>query len=334
MKVAVKDLQEKVVAGVQKLGYTGEDAEIIVQTLLYAEMRGNNQGISKIATGGVPEASDVEDFHVAKENKCGVLFSGGHSMVATAKAADKAVDLAREHGVGVACVNHIFTSSGAIGYFVRRISQAGYIGFMTVGNGGFSVVAPTGSAEGKMGTNPFAYAIPYEGGEIVFDNATAAIAYFGVVEAMLSGNPLPEDVALDADGNPTTDAKKVLGDDDGEGMNGSIKTFADHKGFGLSLFVQIMGGAFARAGSVNVHEDDGAGTFILAIDPGLLASEEDYMERATKIVEQIKNAKPVEGQEIYMPGEQGDLKTKNVEALGEIEISDGVWSELCKFLGK
>ena len=208
MKVKVSELEEKVTTGVNKLGYEGDEAQAIIDTLLYAEMRGNNQGIAKIATGGVPPASEVEEFKVAKENKCGVLLSGGHSMATTAKAADKAIELAEQHGVGVACTNHTHSSSGAIGFFARRISKAGYIGFMTVGNGDFAAVAPTGSAERKLGTNPLAYAFPYDGGEVVFDNATAAIAFFGVVEAKLKGEPLPEGVALDAKGKPTMDANE------------------------------------------------------------------------------------------------------------------------------
>lgn len=332
MKVKIAELREKVTAGVHKLGYTGEDAEAIIETLLYAEMRGNNQGITKIATGGVPVASEVEEFRITKENKCAVLLSGGHSMATTAKAADKAVELAKKHGVGIVCVNHTFTSSGSIGYFVRRISKAGYIGFMCVGNGDFAAVAPAGSAERKLGTNPLAYAFPYEGGEVVFDNATAAIAYFGVVQAMLKGEPLPEGVALNSRGEPTTDAKEVLGEGNGESVGGAIKTFAEHKGFGLSLFVQLMGSAFSLAGIPGAHEEDGGGTFVLAIDPGLLAGKDEYMKRSRELVNHIKSAKPIPGQEVVLPGEKGDRRTKEVEETGEIEIADGVWNELCKFV--
>lgn len=334
MKIKLDELKEKVEAGVTKLGYTGEDAKAIIETLLYAQLRGNNQGIAKIATGGVPKSSEVEEFKVVKENKCGVLLSGGHSMVTTAKATDKAVELAEKHGVGVVCTNHTHTSSGAVGYFSRRISKAGYIGLVCVGNGNFAAVAPAGSAERKLGTNPISYAFPYDGGEVVFDNATAAIAYFGVVEAKLKGEPLPEGVALNAKGEPTTDAREVIGDGEGENVGGAIKTFAGHKGFGLSLFVQLMGSAFALAGIPGAHEEDGAGTFVLAIDPGLFAGKEEYMKRSRELVDQIKSAKPIEGQEVVLPGEKGDRRAKQVEDTGEIEIAEGVWNELISFLEK
>lgn len=324
MKVQVSELKEKVTIGVKKLGYTGEDAEIIIENLLYAELRGNNQGIPKIATGGVPKSEELKPFSVAREVKAGALFSGGHAMVTSAKAADKAVELAEAHGVGIVGSNHTYTSSGAIGYFVRRIAKAGYIGFMATGNGGFNVVAPTSSAEGQLGTNPLAYAFPHSEGEIVFDTATAAIAYFGLVEAKLKGEQVDEGLGYDSNGNPTTDPAEI--------MDGAIATFAGHKGFGLSLFVQIMGTAFASAGSPNENEDDGAGMTILAIDPALLSSKEEYFKRIDALLSNIKNAKPLPGEQVNLPGEQGDARATAAEESGEIEIADGVWNELCKFV--
>jgi LDH2 family malate/lactate/ureidoglycolate dehydrogenase len=325
MKVTVDELRSKVVAGVQKLGYENDDASTIAEVLLYAQLRGNNQGITKIATGGVPRAEDVEEFQVVKKNKAGALVSGGHSMVATAKAVDIAVELAEEHGVGIVGSNHTFTSSGAIGYFSRQIARKGYIGFVCVGNGSFAFVAPTGSAEPKLGTNPFSYAFPYNGGEVVFDNATAAMAYFGIVEAKLKGEALPEGIGFDKDGNPTTDAAAVL--------DGSISTFAGHKGFGLSLLVQLLGGPFSMAGTPGVNENDGSGTFVLAIDPGLLAGKNEYLERSTEFINQIKSAKPLPGERVILPGEIGDSIAEKAIESNEIEIPDAIWDELNSFVG-
>lgn len=324
MQVLVKDLEDKVLSGVTKLGYEAEDAQIIADVLLYAQLRGNNQGITKIATGGVPKAEDVNEFKLVKEDRCGALMSGGHSMVASSRAAVRVVEIAKTHGVGIVGVNHTFTSSGAIGYFARQIAKAGFIGFVCVGNGSFAFVAPEGSADPKLGTNPFSYAFPYEGGEVVFDNATAAMAYFGIVESKLKGEKLPEGIGFDKDGNPSTDAGDVL--------NGSVMAFAHHKGFGLSLLVQLLGGPFSLAGISGANEEDGSGTFILAIDPGLLAGRDEYMKRSTELVQQIKSAKPLDGKSVYLPGEKGDAIAREAEQSGKIEIADPIWEELVAFV--
>lgn len=326
MKVKVDELKAKVLAGVNKLGYQNDEAQTITDVLMYAQLRGNNQGITKIATGGVPKAEDVQKFEVVERNKAGALVSGGHSMVATAKATDLAIELASEHGVGVVGSNHTFTSSGAIGYFSRQIASKGYIGFVCVGNGSFAFVAPDGSAEPKLGTNPFSYAFPYNGGEVVFDNATSAMAFFGIVEAKLKGEALPEGVGYDKDGNPSTNASEVL--------DGSVATFAAHKGFGLSLLVQLLGGAFSKAATPGVNEDDGAGTFVLAIDAGLLAGKEEYLKRATELVNQIKSAKPLPGKQVMLPGEHGDALAEQAVESNEIEIADAIWNELVAFVSE
>jgi LDH2 family malate/lactate/ureidoglycolate dehydrogenase len=335
MKITLSELKAKVSEGVKKLGYTGEDLQIIVDVLLYAQLRGNTQGIAKIATGGVPKAQDAEPLKLVKENKSGALFSGGHSMVSSVKASDKAVELAKIHGVGVVATNHTQTSSGAIGYYARRIAKARFIALVCVGNGDWAAVAPTGSAEPRLGTNPLAYAFPYEGGEVVFDTATSAIAYYGVIEAMLKGAPLPEGVALNSKGEPTTDAADILGKKDGnESVAGALTTFAGHKGFGLSLLVQLLGSAFSLAGFAGHYAKDGGGTFILAIDPGLLAGTDEYMKRSRELVDSIKAAKPIQGQKVILPGERGDALMKQAEDAGEIEVADGIWNELLSFVGK
>jgi LDH2 family malate/lactate/ureidoglycolate dehydrogenase len=160
----------------------------------------------------------------------------------------------------------------------------------------------------------------------VFDTATAAMAFFGVVEYKLKGEPLPEGVGFDADGNPTTDAAKAL--------DGSVSTFAGHKGFGLSLLVQLLGGPFSGASFVNSNKDDGAGTFVMAIDPGLLVGQEAYMKGASDLVEQISAAKPLPGQMVLLPGERGDQLTDKAKTQDEIEIADVIWQELNNFVEK
>lgn len=322
MQVKVEDLREKVLAGVGKLGYGGEDAKTISDVLLYAQLRGNNQGITKIATGGVPKATDLAEYKVIKQNKCGALVSGGHAMVATRNAVQLATELASEHGVGIVGSNHTFTSSGAIGYFTRQVAEAGYIGLACVGTPPF--VAPTGSAEPKLGTNPLSYSFPTSSGSVVFDTATAAMAFFGVMEYKLKGQPLPDGIAFDSDGNPTTDAAKAL--------DGSVGTFAQHKGFGLSLLVQLLGGPFVEAAFIGQNKERGAGTFVMAIDPALLIDKEQYLKEAGELVDAVRSAKPLSGQQVLMPGERGDELAKTATESGSIEIADAIWKELCSFV--
>lgn len=334
MKIQIDQLKEKILQGVHKLGYENEDANILCDVLLYAQMRGNNQGIPKIATGGVPAREKVQELKIVQKHKSVTLISGGHSMVASSEAAEHAIKNAKETGIGIACVNHTYTSSGAIGYYTRKVAKEGYIAFMCVGNGDWAAVAPHGSSEAKLGTNPISYAFPYNGGEVVFDTATAAIAFFGVVQAKLKGEEIPPGVAVNSNGEETTNPNDVMGTGEGEDVKGAIKTFAGFKGFGLSLFVQMMGSAFALGANPGLNTKDGAGTFILAIDPGLIGSREEYLKRSTELVKSVKSAKPIPGKEVLLPGERGDRLLKEAEESGTLEIADSIWEELCKYVEK
>lgn len=324
MKVKLTDLKQKVNDGVKKLGYKGQDAEIISEVLFYAQLRGNNQGITKIATGGVPEAIDVEDYRVTKKNKCGALVSGGHSMVAVKHAADLAVDLAEEHGMGVVGSNHTFSSSGAIGYYARQIADKGFIGLVFVSTA--PLVAPYGASKAMLGTNPISYAIPTSTNSVVFDITTAAKAYFGVVEAKLNGEQLSDGTGFDAEGNPTTDPAKVL--------DGAIATFAQHRGFGLSLLVQVLGGPLIGAGFLGQNKENGSGgAVVIAIDPGLFIDKEEFIKNTDALLKQIKDADPIKGiKEVLIPGERGDRIADLAMDIGEIEITDAVWKELVNFV--
>jgi LDH2 family malate/lactate/ureidoglycolate dehydrogenase len=146
-----------------------------------------------------------------------------------------------------------------------------------------------------------------------------------MVEAKLKGEKLPEGAGYDKDGHPSTDPTEVL--------DGAMATFAGYKGFGLSLFVQMLCSPMALAGFAGAHEDDGWGTFVLAIDPGLFAGKDEFMERSTELVEHIKSAKPLPGQKVMLPGERGDELAKQAEQTGEIEIADAIWQELLTFAG-
>jgi LDH2 family malate/lactate/ureidoglycolate dehydrogenase len=324
MKVSIDDLRQQVHAGVAKLGYENGDAAVIAEVLLYAQLRGNNQGITKIATGGVPKASDIEELVVVRKNKCGALISGGHAMVATHQAVHMATELAEEHGVGIVGSNHTFSSSGAVGYFARRIAEAGYIGLVCVGTPPF--VAPFGSAEPKLGTNPLTYGFPTLSSTVVFDTTTAAMAYFGVVEAKLKGEPLPAGIAFDQDGVPTTNAAKAL--------EGSVTTFAEHKGFGLSLLVQLLGGPLVDADFLGKDASKGAGTFVLAIDPGLLVDKQQFLERADELVHGVAAARPLAGSAVLLPGQRGDQRSQQFIKDDEIEIADEIWAELKRFVSE
>lgn len=92
-------------------------------------------------------------------------------------------------------------------YYADLVGSKGLIGLVMAQSPEY--VAPHGARQGIFGTNPIAMSIPTANGVVTMDMATAAYAWFGVLEAKAAGRPVPEGVAMDAQGKPTTDPDAV-----------------------------------------------------------------------------------------------------------------------------
>jgi L-2-hydroxycarboxylate dehydrogenase (NAD+) len=147
------------------------------------------------------------------------------------EAIDTACELAEQHGVGIVSVDQAFHYLWGGGY-VMEAAERGYIAY-TACTAALAEVVPFAGTKPTLGTNPHSWAFPTTeavGFPIVIDWATSAIA-MGKVQALArEGKALPENAALDKDGNPTTDPNQVA----------SLKPFGAHKGYGLALIDELL----------------------------------------------------------------------------------------------
>lgn len=325
MKIKLEELKDLTRKSLSKLGYNEEETKAIEEVLLYAQMRGNNQGVVKLVASGIVEKpSDAGEIVLEKESKASAWINGNKNpaMVVVNRATEIAIGKAKENGISIVGVHNINTSSGAIGYYAKKIAEQGLIGLVFAGS--METVAAYGSYEPIFGTNPLAIGVPTENDPLVLDMATAAMAYFGVVEANTAGRQLPEGAAYDKEGNETTDPSKAL--------DGALRTFdKGYKGSGLSMMVQVLTGPLVGASFTGVGDsaNNWAGHLVIAIDPDILGGKEAVKEGVTKMIENVKATKKLPGvEEILMPGERGDRITKEVLDSGEIELEDNLYNKL------
>lgn len=326
MKVSIDELKQTAHKALLNQGYKEDEAAIVLDVLLYAQLRGNNQGIVKLIGSGMPNGATA-DIEVIKESPVSAWLDGHQhqAMVVISQAVDMAITKAGKSGVAVVGAKGINTSSGALGYYARKIAEAGLVGQIFAGS--METVAPAGSSQAVFGTNPLAVGVPGKDGPLVLDMATAAMAFFGVVEANTAGRPLPENVAYDAGGTPTTDAAKAL--------DGALLTFdkGGYKGSGLSMMVQaltgpVMGAYFTGVGD---QESNWGGHLIVVFDPELFDGSESTKSGVSKLVNTTKQARKLPGvDEILAPSERGDRLAAERLAAGEIEVEDNLWAELQK----
>jgi LDH2 family malate/lactate/ureidoglycolate dehydrogenase len=229
----------------------------------------------------------------------------GFGQVAGRRAMDEAVELARTQGIGICTVrnsNHY----GAAGYYAARATESGFVG-LTFSNS-MPKVAPHGGTRRLMGTNPLGFACPRAAGDapLVIDLATGASAGSRISHARRTGQPIPEGIALDAEGRPTTDPNDV-------DAGGCLLPAGGAKGYCLGLIVEVMSGvltgsAFAPGvGSMfrNLDTHVRAGHTCVAIDIARFLPLDEFRDRMEELAASIKAVPPVEGaDEVMIPGER------------------------------
>ena len=175
------------------------------------------------------------------------------------------VAAARENGIGVLVVQHSY-SAGVLGWFVERLARQGLVALMFANSS--ATMAPHGGRRPFFGTNPIAWAAPRGNGvPVVADLSSSAVAWVAVNAAAQRGEPIPLGWALDADGQPTTDARA--------GLAGSMAPSGGHKGSALALLVDVLASGLGaskfshEAGNFGGNEGGppDVGQVVIAIDP-------------------------------------------------------------------
>jgi L-2-hydroxycarboxylate dehydrogenase (NAD+) len=148
------------------------------------------------------------------------------------RAMETCLKLADEFGVGMVSADNCFHYLWGGGY-VMEAAQRGYIAY-TCCTAMLAEVVPFGGRTPTLGTNPHSWAFPTTdavGFPIVIDWATSTVAMGRVQQFQRENRPLPPGVAVDAQGQPTTDAHAAV----------ALLPFGGHKGYGLGLIDELLG---------------------------------------------------------------------------------------------
>lgn len=327
MKIKLSELISLTHQAILRYGYSESEAAIIQKVLLYAQTRGNNQGVVKLIGKGIPKRDKAGTPKIVKETPVSALIDGNetHAMIVMNLITETAIKKAKKTGIGIVGNFNTAESSGALGYYANKVAKEGLIG-IAYASAPFQTTAPFGSTEALFCTNPVAYGIPTENDPILLDMTTSAMAYFGLIEAKTANKIVAEGTGYDKDGNPTQDPAEI--------MSGALKTFGGHRGSGLALIGQIFAGALIQADSFN-SDSDNAGNLVMAIDPEILTSTESFKKEVSTIIKRIKSARKSEGvTEVLVPGERGNKFNAKVLSSGEIQIEDNLYGELKKVAGE
>lgn len=242
---------------------------------------------------------------VQSETPAAALVSGewGFGHPAARVAMDLAVDRALEHGLGAAGLVRA-THLGRLGTYTERAASRGCVALMWLGGlGTHRAAVPYGGAVPLYGTNPISAAFPAgEAGTALLDYATTQVSGGKVMVAQDKGLPVPAGSIVDAVGRPSTRPEDFF-----EG--GALLPFGGHKGYAQAFFAQLLGQCLTGAEGTGGEGFGGdafqqSGSFLIAIDPGLLRPAAESISAAAAFIERVRALQPAPGFERVMaPGD-------------------------------
>ncbi|KAM9862947.1 Ldh family oxidoreductase [Leucobacter sp. BZR 635] len=278
MEIPLAELTTRVTAKLTDLGAPAEEVAVAAEMCIDAELRAHrSHGVRLIRN--IEREYRLGDtrrrpLSIEHETPTSAVVDGGYhlSPFVHREAVDLLTRKAQQSGIAVVSVRHAGVS-GALGYLVERVARSGMCA-IALNSTPLVVVAP-GSTDPAIGTNPVGIAVPRESGDpLVLDMATSAIAFNEVMRLRTTGGTLPDGVALDEHGTPTTNPHDAVRPDG----RGRVLPFGGHRGYGLALMIELLVSGFGTGRTAaakrgpEVHEPDDFGAVYIAFDPALLGA--------------------------------------------------------------
>jgi len=303
-------------------GVPRADADVAAEVALWAQMHGSDShGIVHLPlyTRGLLDRTikSKPDFSATQAMPCCAVLDADHGLglVASRRAIDMAIELAKIHGLGAVAVRRS-SHFGAAGYYADRAAEEGLIALAFTN--AMPAIAPTGGMESLLGTNPIGVAFPVPDADpIIADMATAMVARSRIRHALAAGQTsIPEGWALDPSGQPTTDPAAAV--------KGSLLPIGGPKGYALALMVEIFCSVLSdgEPGFQVTYENmvkrpSNICQFFLVLNPEGFAGKQAYDARMSHIAEVIGKAKPMAGAPPpRMPGARGHAAKRKAAADG------------------
>ena len=319
----------------QKLNIPASEAEIVTCSMVDANRVGHDShGVihlpkyaRELEAGLIQPGVPIETLH---ESASIAVLNGnwGFGPVIATRAVELAIEKARQTDVSSIAVSRC-NEVGRLGGYACLAADAEMIGLLMVNDhGGGTCVAPHGGVEGRLSTNPIACAVPIAGQDpIVLDMSTSVVASGKIRVKQHRNEVLPEGWLINAEGESTTDAEDFYKVPPAAIL--PLGGIAAHKGFGLSVIVDILAGALTGAGCSRSEDARvGNGLFVLVMNIASFREFPGFSAEIERFIAYLKSAKRAAGIDtIRMPGERGWEEQRKREREG-IPIDAETWVQI------
>ncbi|MBI2951624.1 Ldh family oxidoreductase [bacterium] len=325
-------LREVAVRILRAVPIPDEEALIVADLLVDSNLAGHDshgilrlpQYLGMVRDGAILPGAPLK---VLQETPATAVLDGGwgFGQVVARGAMDLTVRKARTSAVGAVAVRHC-NHIGRLGAYAALPCEAGMVGLLFVnGHAGDQGVAPYGGIARRLGTNPFAVAVPSaQGPPVVLDITTSIVAGGKIRLARARGEPVPEGCLIDAEGRPTTDPNVYY-----DPPRGALLPFGGHKGYGLSVMIDLLVGTLSGAGaSAPDAPRSGNALLTVAVDIERFVPLDAFREEVRQFIAYLKTSPKAPGvAEILAPGERA-FRERERRLREGIEVEDRTWGQI------
>ena len=336
MRIDQKPLIQVASAILQKAGAAIDRAQAVAEHLVIANLKGHDShGVGMVPNYVKSMLSELihpqNDALLTRDNGAVLTFDGnlGFGRVVGMQAMDQGIERAKSHGISCVALGNA-AHLGRIVAFAEHCAEAGLISTHYVNVVGHDpMVVAYGGRDRRFITNPFCCAVPRaDGNHVVLDMATTTVAAGKVRVAYMKGEPVPEHSLVDRNGVETTDASVIFSRDGG----GAMQPFGLHKGYGLMVMCELLGGALGGNFTMQPGNPRGGATLnnmlSVILDPSAIGDLAAYDAEVTAMIEYIYASEAAEGiDKVLVPG---DPERQSVAARSQagIDIDDNSWQDI------
>jgi LDH2 family malate/lactate/ureidoglycolate dehydrogenase len=308
-----EDVSQRVAESLVEANLTGHDSHGVIRVPYY---------VRSVQEGRVQPRGEIT---VVRESSTMALLDCGHNFgqVGAAQGMRVAIAKAQAHDIAVVALdrcNHV----GRLGEYVVMAADAGLMGWMICnGTARGGIVAPYRGIGRALGSNPIAWAVPGPHGRaIMLDYATSVCAQGKIQVAADKGQQLPEGWLLDKEGRPTRTPQDQF---DG----GAMLPFAGHKGYAMSVLVELVAGGLSGAGPALLPDYQRTqGVVMMALKIAAFQPVETFQDVAGAFEQAImETPRASEEDEILMPGEP-EWRSKEQRERDGIPLPERTWERL------
>ncbi len=328
-------LTAAVEAIVAKGGSNAREARMVAENLVEANLKGHDSH----GVGMIPRyIQSLKEGGLAVNQAPKIIFDtgpivrldgqAGYGQVIGHDAMNISIERAKKHGLcaaGLYNAHHI----GRIGAWAEMAVAAGLVSMHFVNVISRPIVAAWGGGDGRFGTNPICIGVPRKGKDpIVLDFATSRIAQGKTRVAHNKGAKLPPGTIIDNEGRPTVDPRFTV-----IPPFGAILTFGEHKGYGLAMMAELLGGALTggptqrKAFNGNVQGVYN-GMMTIVLDPEKLGTSEHFQAEVDAFTAWVQSGPKAQGFDKVRLAGDPERESKAKRLKDGIPVDTTTWGDI------